>query len=102
MIYYYRQVYQSPDAPMIRITTHSLELVLKVAEWFPNTQPKLKKLLDMMNEYDDGMLPDILQQLLDDLKDYKTFLHRQNHKKNTFNRMLHKNIDYILEYGGRL
>lgn len=103
MIYYYRQINQSHDVPMIRITISSLELVLKVAEWFPANQQKLKKLLDMMNEYDDdGMLPDILIRLIEDLKDEKIFLHRTNRKKDMFRKMLHKNIDNIIEYGGKL
>lgn len=102
MIYYYHEVHED-DRPMLRITSSSLELVLKVAEWFPQNQQKLKKLLDMMNDYDDdGMLSDILIRLTDDLKDGKMFLHRTNRKKDMFRKMLHKNIDNIIEYGGKL
>lgn len=102
MIYYYHGVHED-DRPMLRITSSSLELVLKVAEWFPQNQQKLKKLLDMMNDYDDdGMLSDILIRLIDDLKDGKIFLHRTNRKKDMFRKMLHKNIDNIIEYGGKL
>ena len=102
MIYYYHGDHED-DKPILRVTSKSLELVLNVAEWFPQNQQKLKKLLDVLNDYDDdGILPDIIIRLIDDLKDGKIFLHRTNRKKDMFRKMLNKNILNIIEFGGKL
>ena len=95
---YYNMFYGS----QIMIRSSSLEVTLNVSEWFPNTQAKLKRLLDIMNDYDDdGMMFNIINALIDDLRDPAMFKHRPNREKDTFKRMLHKNIDKLIEYGER-
>lgn len=78
-------------------------MIVYVAKWFPNTQANLNRLLNIMKDYDDdGFLFDIINNLIDDLKNPKLFIDRPNIKQPTFNKMLYKNIDKLIEYGGKL
>lgn len=102
MIYYYDKRCGAADT-VIKIETSSLKMIVYVAHWFPNTQAKLNRLLNIMKDYDDdGILPDVLSRLFDDLKDPKMFELRPNREKDAFKRMLKKNLITIVEFGGKL
>lgn len=102
MIYYYSKRQGAADT-VIKIESSSMKMIVYVARWFPNTQAKLNRLLNIMKDYDDdGILPDVLSRLYDDLKDPDMFKLRENTEKDTFKRMLKKNIINIVEFGGRL
>lgn len=102
MIYYYNKRCGAADT-VIKIETSSLKMIVYVAQWFPNTQAKLNRLLNIMKDYDDdGILPDVLSRLIDDLKDRNMFEMRPNRNKDTFWRMLQKNLKTISEFGGKL
>lgn len=102
MIFYYDKRRGAAET-VIRIETDSLEMIVYVARWFPNTQAKLNRLLNIMKDYDDdGILPDVLSRLFDDLKDPDMFKLRPNTEKDTFKRMLKKNLINIVEFGGKL
>lgn len=102
MIYYYDKRCGAADA-VIKIESSSMKMIVYVAQWFPNTQAKLNRLLNIMKDYDDdGILPDVLSRLYDDLKDPDMFKLRPNTEKDTFKRMLKKNLINIVEFGGKL
>ena len=102
MIYYYDKRCGAADT-VIKIESSSMKMIVYVAHWFPNTQAKLNRLLNIMKDYDDdGILPDVLSRLFDDLKDPKMFELRPNTEKDTFKRMLKKNLINIVEFGGKL
>ena len=102
MIYYYNKRCGVANT-VIKIESRSMKMIVYVAEWFPNTQAKLNRLLNIMKDYDDdGILPDVLSRLYDDLKDPDMFKLRANTEKDTFKRMLKKNIINIVEFGGKL
>lgn len=102
MIYYYDKRCGAADT-VIKIESSSMKMIVYVAKWFPNTQAKLNRLLNIMKDYDDdGILPDVLSRLYDDLKDPDMFKLRPNTEKDTFKRMLKKNIINIVEFGGKL
>lgn len=102
MIYYYDKRCGAADT-VIKIETDSMKMIVYVARWFPNTQAKLNRLLNIMKDYDDdGILPDVLSRLFDDLKDPDMFKLRPNTEKDTFKRMLKKNLINIVEFGGKL
>ena len=102
MIYYYDKRCGAADT-VIKIESSSMKMIVYVAKWFPNTQAKLNRLLNIMKNYDDdGILPDVLSRLYDDLKDPDMFKLRPNTEKDTFKRMLKKNIINIVEFGGKL
>lgn len=102
MIYYYDKRCGAA-VTVIKIESSSLKMILYVADWFPNTQAKLNRLLNIMKDYDDdGILPDVLSRLFDDLKDPNMFKFRPNSEKDTFKRMLKKNLINIVEFGGKL
>ena len=102
MIYYYNKRCGAAET-VIKIETDSMKMIVYVAKWFPNTQAKLNRLLNIMKDYDDdGILPDVLSRLFDDLKDPKMFELRPNTEKDAFKRMLHNNLYKISEFGGKL
>lgn len=102
MIYYYNKKWESPESVIV-VESSSMKLTVYVAHWFPNTQAKLNRLLNIMKDYDDdGILPDVLSKLFDDLKDPDMFKLRPNKEKDTFKRMLKKNLINIVEFGGKL
>ena len=102
MIYYYNKRCGAADT-VIKIETSSLKMIVYVAHWFPNTQAKLNRLLNIMRDYDDDeILPDVLSRLFDDLKDPKMFELRPNREKDAFKCMLKKNLITIVEFGGKL
>lgn len=102
MIYYYNK-HNGAKVTVIKIESSSMKMILYVADWFPNTQAKLNRLLNIMKDYDDdGILPDVLSRLYDDLKEPDMFKFRPNSEKDTFKRMLKKNLINIVEFGGRL
>lgn len=102
MIYYYNKRCGAANT-VIKIESSSMKMIVYVAQWFPNTQAKLNRLLNIMKDYDDdGILPDVLSRLFDDLKDPDMFKLRPNTEKDTFKRMLKKNLINIVEFGGKL
>lgn len=101
MIYYYRPVKQ--QVPQIRITSDSMELLIKVGLWFPNTKAKLNQLLKLMDEHDtDNKLQYVLPALQEDLKTAATFRDRPVKSTKMFCKMLNSNIEQIRIFGGKL
>ena len=102
MIYYYNKKYEAPETVIV-VESSSMKMTVYVAHWFPNTQAKLNRLLNIMKDYDDdGILPDVLSRLIDDLIDRNMFEMRPNRNKDTFWRMLQRNLKTISEFGGKL
>lgn len=101
MIYYYRPVKQ--QVPQIRITSESMELLIKVNLWFPNTKAKLNQLLKLMDEHDtDNKLQYVLPALQEDLKTAATFRDIPVKSTKMFCKMLNSNIEQIRIFGGKL
>ena len=99
MIYYYRPIMQ--QVPQIRITSNSIELLIKVNLWFPNTKAKLNQLLKLMNKYDtNNKLQYILPLLQEDLKTAAIFIDRPVKSTKMFCKMLNSNIEQIRIFGG--
>ncbi len=96
MIYYYRPIKQ--QVPQIRITSDSMELLIKVGLWFPNTKAKVKQLLDLMAEYNTGNMEDILKKLIETLEDKSTFELNFNKDQKMFKKMLTRNINMLKDY----
>lgn len=101
MIYYYRPVKQ--QVPQIRITSDSMELLINVNLWFPNTKAKLNQLLKLMDEHDtDNKLQYVLPALQEDLKTAATFRDRPVKSTKMFCKMLNSNIEQIMIFRGKL
>lgn len=101
MIYYYRPIKQ--QVPRIRITSDSMELVIQVGLWFPNTKAKLNQLLKLMDEHDtDNKLQYVLPALQEDLKLAATFRDRPVRSAKMFCKMLNSNISQIEMFRGAI
>ena len=66
MIYYYNKRCGAANT-VIKIETDSLKMIVYVARWFPNTQAKLNRLLNIMKDYDDDNLMNEIDAYISDV-----------------------------------
>ena len=84
-----------------KVESVSMELMIVVPEWFPNTKQKLTLLLKVMKEYSTpAELSEMLDNLMMDLNNKDTFAGRNNSKKPTFINMLARNKKQISIFNG--